>query len=106
MTVSVRAIGIASYWPIVYVMGFVGAMWLDAERYLGDRGMAALLILHAITVLVAMGAIAFDLIYLARGETFSRNAKVVWTVALLLAGIVALPLFFARHIKKTREVAL
>jgi hypothetical protein len=92
-----RWLRILGTWPLAYVVVVVtAAQMLD----LGARPLPfpelllpSLFVVHFATILLALGVLLICLIYLWTGAPIALWEKAVWSVGLLLATILATPLF-------------
>ena len=92
-----RWLRILGTWPLVYVCAFVVAFYsldfrgkpLPAPELL----VPALFVVHLGTILLAYVVLITCLIYLIKSAHFALWTKVIWTVSLVLATIVVVPLF-------------
>jgi hypothetical protein len=94
-----RALGFASIWPLVYVSCFVALLWRGADDVLGDRGMLALAVVHVATIIAALIAIGVDIALLVKMRELQGTRRVAWIVALVMFGIVSLPVFFVTYVR-------
>ncbi len=81
---------IATLWPLVY-----------AGLLFGDLVPAGLpsFFLHLITIFWLMGLLAISFVDIFRNPRLTETARIVWVVVLMLANMLALPVYWLLYLR-------
>lgn len=100
MTMRRQIIGLATIWPLLYVgwfcltiLGEVTGMGAGLE--LTD----ALVVVHALTMVLALVLVIGYLIHAANNASLAADRRVIWVLAILGAGLVAMPAYWWLHVR-------
>lgn len=89
-------LGIASFWPPVYIflfMAFVFGMIFSSPPLFGSW-FAVLFVFHMLTIFLSLGLTVFYSIHAAKNEALKSELKIVWVVLFIFAGIVTFPIYW------------
>jgi hypothetical protein len=113
-------LGFATLWPVLYVFVFISAIVLvvlfaghDAGRSDpgGDSlwlplGFVGLIAVHMFTILEMLALKVFYVIRVFKTEQLDQNMRIMWTLLLVFATIVAEPVFWYLYIWREQPAAL
>ena len=88
---KVIALGCLTAWSLLYLLMF---LFLFDSRHFG----AAFMAVHVVTMLVVLGLMGVYIIDLSRNSHVESDQRVPWTVAILLFGVFAMPVYWYQHI--------
>lgn len=100
-------LGLVTHWPIVY-MGIFLCFWLSsfyAMQTGSDAvfGMFAIIFpLHALTMLLSLGLLAFYAWHAITNKALSDNERIVWLLVTLMGGVIGWPLYYWVNVAPTR----
>src|SRR5207342_1322914 len=101
-------VGALTVWPILYIFLFV-AFTFGMLFYMGGASAGGhaqeppaaflvLFVLHFATILMAIGLVAFYIVYLFKTDRVPQDKKALWAAVLFLGGMFAMPVFFYLYI--------
>ena len=92
-------IGVATLWPLVYMLLFAVSFVAMAMKAGGGLiRFETLFLLHLFTIVWIFVLLVFYIVYLFRTERVSQDKKVLWAVVLFLGHMLAMPIFFWLYI--------
>lgn len=91
----------ATYWVAGYFLLFV-LFWFAAASGL-DSGLAffAMFAIHGLTMLLAFVLFVFYVIHIAQNPFLDTGGKVLWVFVMLLCNVLAMPVYYQRHLTRT-----
>jgi len=100
------ALGIATLWPSVYVLIFIGVwfyMLLSVTlRPGGNEGapfwMIAIFVVHGITMLWNIALLAIYIFNVFNNARVDNDRKVLWAVVLFFGNVIAMPIYWYLYI--------
>jgi hypothetical protein len=102
-------LGIATFWPVVYVFLFIVLVVVftvtgpgskasaDFVGWLGP-GMVVLFLVHMLTILGTLALTVFYIVRVMNAEQLDQNLKIVWIILLFFFGMLAQPVFWYLYI--------
>jgi hypothetical protein len=105
-------LGIASFWPIIYMALFILFAFLMVLLAPGSGGelegvfaimFLLLMLIHFITIALILGLMIYYIIDAVKSESLSQNGKIGWIVALFFGGFFAMPFYWYLNIWKKTE---
>ncbi len=101
-------LGIATFWPFIYIplfmMVFFYAFFLSNRGGVPDEGFplifAVIFPLHMLTILGSLALEVFYVVNVFRNKRVEKDKQVLWVVLLLLAGMMAAPVYWYMYIWK------
>ena len=104
-------LGIATFWPVVYIFLFIGFVVVfaatatapdsnasaDLVGWLGP-GMVVLFAVHMLTILGTLGLTVFYIIRVIKTEQLDQSAKIMWMILLFFFGMFAQPIFWYLYV--------
>lgn len=106
-------LGIASGWPIVYIVLFVvfifGIVALSSDGPGGGLdtlfagGFVILLILHLITIILTLALMIFYIVHAVKNTRLDSNMRIVWILVFFFGGMLVLPVYWYLQIWKAPD---
>ena len=105
-------LGIATFWPILYIfifIGIVGFMTLGMFASAGAGGepptaffaaFPVLFVFHFFTILLTLSLMGFYLYHVIRDPSLDTNMKLIWVLVILLANMAGMPVYYIIRIWK------
>ncbi len=99
-------LGVATLWPLVYVMLFfllVASFFFAASRGPARGGPLPDLFfiifpLHFLMMLLSMGLTVFYMVDVFRNERVNKDQKVLWAIVLFMGNMIAMPVYWYLYI--------
>ena len=92
-------VGLATLWPLVYMVLFLLSFVGMATRGGGQLiRFEALFLLHVLTMVWMVGLMIFYIVYLFQSKRISQDKKVLWAIVLFMGHVIAMPIFFWLYI--------
>jgi hypothetical protein len=101
-------LGIATIWPICWIFIFIGLMmtlFFSLPNGPGEGGPGALVflfplifILHFLTIMGHLGMTVYFIFNIFKNERVEQNYKIMWTLLLFFAGMLAQPIYWYLYI--------
>ena len=110
---ALLALGILSLWPLIYAVLFFAVFVIEvaADAVAGASVLEALgadpllLVLHLATMgIIAVLVIAYEVLLL-RSRRVPRQNRPAWAAALVMANVVALPIFYYWYVWRAEQTA-
>lgn len=99
-------LGIASGWPLVYILLFMiaifGLMALSPGEP-GDggqldpvfgAGFVVLMLVHVFTIFMSLGLTVFYIVHAVKNTKLDSNMRIIWIVLFFFVGIIAEPIYW------------
>lgn len=108
-------LGIASGWPIVYIVLFIafifGMIALSAGEPSGGSeldpifggGFVVLMIVHMLTIFMSLGLTVFYIVHAIMTTRLDSNMRIIWIVLFFFGGMIAEPVYWYLQIWKEPE---
>ena len=105
-------LGIASLWPIVYMIFFVLFFFLailigpgPAEPGSGIQpGLAAIFAIHLLTMLLILALTIFYIVDIFRNDRVEKDKKALWAIVIFMGSAFAMPIYWYLYIWKAANV--
>lgn len=105
------ALGIATVWPIIYVLFFLCSVFgvmmsraFDGRDSDGEPLLLSIIIpLHLLTMLLMMVLIAVYIVHLFKTDRVPQDKKSLWAVVLFLGNAIAMPIYWYLYIWRRPE---
>lgn len=93
-------LAIATIWPLLYAIGFLGTILLVSLSPLQpqEEFFIRLFVVHFATFLFVIGLVIFYVCHVFKNQELTSEQKTLWTTVLLFAGIVAMPIYWYHYI--------
>lgn len=101
-------LGIATFWPFIYIPIFVIAMF-SAVLFSGPGGapndafpfiLMFIIPLHMLTIFGSLALMVFYVVNVFRNKRVEQDKQVLWVLLLVLAGMMAAPVYWYLYIWK------
>lgn len=95
-------LGVITILPIAYMIGFAAFWtWLAVSASAFDAWIDTLFVVHMVAVFTTVGMAGYYLLDLSHNGEVEESRKVAWAAAIILVGVIAMPLYWWRH-KRSR----
>ena len=102
-------LGIATCWPIVYIVLFMVVVFSvillgqgggppSGSEPLFGIGIALVMVLHLITIFGGLGLTVYYIIHAIKNEALDNNLKIMWVVLFFFFGIFSEPIYWYTQI--------
>ncbi len=101
-------LGIATIWPIAWMFIFMISMFTFFFSFAGRPGQPepgpilflfpVIILLHFVTVFGSLALIIYYIFDIFKNERLEQNYKIMWTVLLFFAGMLAMPIYWYLYI--------
>ena len=102
--ISIGFLGFLSFWPFFYIVFFIISSFTDFGNKILNLSNTTLhptiQTLFFITLAIIIIVMTFDIIFLFRTDKVKGSKRALWTVVLIQANIIALPIFWFIHFYK------
>lgn len=96
------ALGVATIWPGIYVLVFLGFMlYLLTNMPTGESGLNVLLpffVVHIGTMLWNIGLLIFYIVHLFKNDRIENSMKALWAIVLFFGSLIAMPIYWYLYI--------
>ena len=99
-------LGVATLWPILYFVAFVGlllfpflsAMWQVEPPIMRTpvppRWLAVTFVLHFGTIILGLGLLVVSIVDVFKNDRITRDMKALWAIVLFMGGFIAMPVYW------------
>jgi hypothetical protein len=100
-------LGIATIWPLIYMVLFIGFIFLTLFLTGGggpSQGgglpgfFLVIFVLHFLTILWIWALIAFYIFNVFKNDRVEKDKKVLWAVVLFMGNVIAMPIYWYLYI--------
>ncbi len=101
-------LGIATIWPIAWMFIFMISMLTFFFSFAGRPGQPepgpmlflfpVIILLHFVTVFGTLALIIYYIFDIFKNERLEQNSKIMWTILLFLAGMLAMPIYWYLYV--------
>jgi hypothetical protein len=98
-------LGIATIWPLIYMVLFIGSIFLTIFFTGGGSsgsGMPIFFIIliafHFLTILWIWALIVFYMVNVFKNDRVDKDKKVLWAVVLFMGNVIAMPVYWYLYI--------
>lgn len=106
-------LGVASLWPIVYMVLFIGFFFLavlfgpgPAEPGSGVQPAFALFIgVHLLTMVLILALTVFYIVDIFRNDRVEKDKKALWAIVIFFGNAIAMPIYWYLYIWKQAKLA-
>jgi len=96
-------IGIATLWPLLYMVLFFGFMfymifplWNGAEP--DEKLFFIIFPIHMLTMIVVVALEVFYIVNVFRNDRVNKDMKVLWAIVLFMGNMIAMPIYWFLYI--------
>lgn len=101
-------IGLLTGWPFIYLFFFFFVIYRAVGGFNGSATIEGpvwiIFVLHFLTIFVIIGLEAFYIIHAFRNPLLDRGQAIVWTIALLIFNILAMPVYWYKYVQHEPDV--
>jgi len=98
MSKNVRiALGIATFWPFVYIFiffAFIISTIATKNSGQQDARFAYLIVIHFLTMFMMLGLVIVYIVDVFKNNLVNKDQKVLWAVVLFFGGMFAMPVYW------------
>ena len=102
---------VGALWGPVYFVFFIGVMAVSVLRGNGEPDddflipFGVLFALHMLAIVIALLTTVFFVIDVFRNPRVGQDQRVLWLIVLLLAGVVAMPIYWWLYVRSSADTA-